>query len=169
MSSSNYSKEEALELFATHTKANTPLLNFEGHSCWARVVSVYDGDTITTVLEVSPGQFRKLRMRLGGIDTCEMKGTTDKHLAIAARNRLIELISGVRVQDEDLQQKHLDKIFEDHVSMVWLVCHGNDKWGRVLIDIYSTPHDDPSQSFNKRLINESLAYEYNGGTKKIIT
>lgn len=169
MTNSNYTKDEAYKIFASHTKSNTPNLDFEGTCCWARVVSVYDGDTITAIMEVMPGQFRRVKLRLASIDTSEIRGGTN--LAIAARNRLIELISGVQLnKNDDLPRKVLDKIFDNNVCLTWMMCHGNDKYGRILVDVYERmPIDEiKTMSFNQVLVKEGLAYEYNGGTKKYI-
>lgn len=82
-----------------NTKDWRDLAPLEG---WAKVASVYDGDTIWIItninnpLEVncSADQLRKINIRLARIDTPEMKGVTPevKAKAVAARDHVRDLI-----------------------------------------------------------------------------
>jgi endonuclease YncB( thermonuclease family) len=132
----------------------TPFFSLKGHECQARVVSVYDGDTVTVVMELAK-QFWKFKVRLAGIDTCEMK-SKDLYIqnkAKEARNRLVELITGSKDTSD----------FETDEYLVWVNCKEMDKYGRVLADLYVPTKD--SRSFSEVLLEEGLAYEYNGQTK----
>lgn len=67
---------------------------------YAHVDSVYDGDTITATVELGfHVQMQKLKFRLYGINTPEIRGGTEETKAAgrAARDRLRELILGKRV------------------------------------------------------------------------
>lgn len=121
----------------------------------ARVVDVYDGDTITCI--VKKGDFVKIKCRLLGIDTPEMRGGNDetKKLAHEARDFLSDLV--------------LNKI-------VYLYCDKNDKYGRVLVVLFKsnpTPfykrsvYDEKyfEQSVNKIILNNNLGVSYYGGKK----
>jgi endonuclease YncB( thermonuclease family) len=69
---------------------------------WAKVASVYDGDTIWIITNISDpdnldcplSQLRKINIRLARIDTPEMKGVTPdvKAKAVAARDHVRDLI-----------------------------------------------------------------------------
>lgn len=56
----------------------------------ARVLSVYDGDTITVEAEIWPGHFVRSGVRVDGLDTPEIRGECEweKQAARAARDRL---------------------------------------------------------------------------------
>lgn len=114
------------------------------YETWAKVVTQYDGDSFTVVFFYNEEPL-KFKIRLNGIDTAEKrsKNLAEKAYAIKARDRLKELIG------EDL---------------IWLKCCGVDKYGRILAEASLQPDD--INTFNEILINENLAYEYHGGTKK---
>jgi endonuclease YncB( thermonuclease family) len=85
------------DLFRPYTKANTPVFDLNGHEGVARVVSVYDGDTCQIVLPLfSEAKMWRFSARLRGINACEMKDPSPlvKTRAIAARDRLVQLVSG---------------------------------------------------------------------------
>jgi endonuclease YncB( thermonuclease family) len=140
----------------------TPFFTLNGMKTYARVCSVYDGDTITVVMDVN-GSFLKFKCRLMGIDTCEIKSknAANKELAMKARNRLIELITGKKV--EDAKKKDIEAFLEDEVHLIWIHCLEFDKFGRTIIECYSSP--DATTSFNQTLVAERLAYSYGGDTK----
>ncbi len=54
----------------------------------ARVVSVYDGDTMTVDAEPWPGLVARTKVRVAGVDTPEIRGMcqAEKELAIRARD-----------------------------------------------------------------------------------
>jgi len=118
--------------------------NFNGYKTWAKCVKVYDGDTGTFVFYYNKKPY-KFRTRLMGIDTAEMKSLNERETEYAekAKNRLIELIS--------------DKL-------VYLECLQYDKYGRILVYIYSKKRD--KKSFNQILLDEGLAYAYDGSKKR---
>jgi endonuclease YncB( thermonuclease family) len=115
---------------------------------------VYDGDTATVVLKLKD-DYWKFKVRLAGIDTCEMK-SKDPYIANkarAARKRLVELITGSADTGD----------FEAEQYGIWLVCREMDKYGRVLADLYAD--SSASESFSSVLLREGHAYEYHGRTK----
>ncbi len=125
-----------------------PLYKLSG-SFKAKVVDVYDGDTITVVL-INKCGFEKHKLRLYGIDTPEMKPSRNdpnrneiKEKAILAKNKLIELI--------------LNKI-------VLLDLIGYDKYGRLLGTIFLKNYCS-KVNINKYMIDNNYAKEYYGGTK----
>jgi len=106
------------------------------------VLKVYDGDTITVVIDLGFDVSIKQSIRLLGIDTPEMRGES-KQAAIKSRDRLAELLK----QNPDTYIKtYLDK---------------EEKYGRMLGELV-IPNKG---TINQILINEGLAKEYFGGAK----
>ncbi len=107
-----------------------------------KVVNVYDGDTITVAayLKGDP-QCYKFKVRLNGIDSPELRGssTTEKQHAIRARDALKERI--------------LNEIIDLNIV-------GIEKYGRILGDVIYKGED-----INKWMIEKGYAVPYSGGTK----
>merc|ERR1719231_1697933 len=86
--------EDALEdrRLAKCTQSNT--LKFVPDVRRARVVSVYDGDTITVAARHHKGSPALFKVRLAGIDAPEMRGgsAAEKQAALAARDFLRDLV-----------------------------------------------------------------------------
>ncbi len=115
--------------------------SLNNHVYQAKVVSVYDGDTITVVFKFA-GTFYKWNCRLNGIDTPEMKSknAAEKQQAIKARDFLREQILG---------------------KIVEITCQEFDKYGRLLVTVkYS------DININDLMITEGFAKSYTGGTKE---
>ena len=110
---------------------------------YAKVIKVYDGDTITVAakLPFKKSPIYRFSVRLNGIDSPEIKGTTkqERDLAIKSRDALHNLIFG--------------KIIE-------LKNNGKEKYGRLLSDIYC---DD--LHVNKWMVEKGYALAYDGGKK----
>lgn len=141
------------EELATKTKYNTLFMDFTGETFRAKVVHVYDGDTIHVVFKVF-GEFFKWNCRINGVDTPEIR-TLNKE----------EKKLGIHVRDE-LKRLILDKIVIIH-------CESFDKYGRLLIDI-EMPLDVLEPRFNniplmlsEWLIQNKYAYAYRGGKKRM--
>ena len=101
------------------------------------IVKVVDGDTIDVVLDLGFYIQLKVRVRLYGINTPEVR-TRDKQekaRGLAAKQRLIELC--------------------DTDSKLILKCHGLGKYGRVLGEIFNT-----NCSVNRTLVEEGHAEDY---------
>jgi micrococcal nuclease len=110
---------------------------------YGKVIKVYDGDTITiaSVLPNTTEPIYRFSIRLNGIDTPEIRGKTqeEKELAIQVRDALYEKIYG---------------------KMVELRNVGNEKYGRVLAEIYLD-----GENINQWLVDEHFAVAYDGGKK----
>lgn len=143
--------------------SNTPYFSLKGVETYARVIDVYDGDTITLVFDVN-GYFLKFKCRLVGIDTCEIrsKNKENKRLAQLAKNRLFNLITNTLI-DEENSKKELVKYFDENMYIIWIQCDEFDKYGRLLINCYFT--SESPKSFSNILVEEKLAYPYDGETK----
>ena len=116
---------------------------FVPYIVYAKVIKVYDGDTITVAskLPFIDSPIYRFSVRLAGIDSPEIKGQslTEKTLAIKSRDALHKLIFG--------------KIIE-------LKNCGKEKYGRLLADIYYN-----NIHVNQWMINKKLAVVYDGGKK----
>jgi endonuclease YncB( thermonuclease family) len=150
------------EMYRQHG-SNTPYFSLKGVETYARVIDVYDGDTITLVFDVN-GYFLKFKCRLVDIDTCEIrsKNKENKRLAQLAKNRLFNLITHTLI-DEESSKKDLVKYFDENMYIIWIQCHEFDKYGRLLINCYFTA--ESPKSFSNILVEEKLAYPYDGETK----
>ena len=76
--------------------------------------------------------------------------------AFLARERLFELITGQKIDTLAWRKSDFDKYFETNYTTVMMNCKELDKYGRVLADV---------SNFSDILVNEKLAYRYDGGTK----
>lgn len=136
--------------FARHGK-DTPPFDLRDYDGSARVVSVYDGDTMQAVVPVGKRYWR-FSVRLAGIDTAEMRDPDPaiRAAAVAARGRLLELLAGSS-----------QACLEDRVCIVRLVGGTNDKYGRVLGTVYNADGIDVAQA----LLSEGHARPYAGGRR----
>lgn len=155
-----------MDIDFTNYGNNTPYLTLNGLVTKARVVSVYDGDTLTLIIPFK-NDFYKFNCRMMGIDTCEIKSKLQKNkeTAIKARNRVLQLI-GVPITDLDmpLTRPKIQSMLSEKVYTCWVKCYENEKFGRTLVDVRIND-DMSSPTIAQTLINEKLAYEYKGETK----
>ena len=139
---------------------STPELSINGLKTYGRLIDVYDGDTVKVILPTF-GSYYKFSIRLNDIDTCEIR-SKDKILqnnGIEARDRLFELVTNIKV----ITKNDIKKTLESDVYLVWVDCCNKDKYGRVLANIYKD--NDTTKSFSEILLEEKLAYKYEGKTK----
>ena len=110
---------------------------------FAKVIKIYDGDTITVAakLPFKTSPIYRFSVRLRGIDSPEIKGTSEQECkqAIKSRDALHNLIFG--------------KIIE-------IRNNGKEKYGRLLADIY---YNDIH--INKWMDDQGYAVKYEGGKK----
>jgi len=108
-----------------------------------QVIKVYDGDTFTLAgyLPYNESPLYRFSVRLNGIDTPEIKGKTEqeKRDALAAKTELSNMIMN---------------------KTVTLVNVGNEKYGRLLADVYVG-----GIHVNQHMLDTKHAVPYNGGTK----
>ncbi len=157
----------------------TPLFSLEGQTMIAKVVKVYDADTIHIVLPLFD-KLMKFKTRFIGIDSAEIKSKDLAEKAHARNSRDI------------LKAKILNRL-------VKVECGEFDKYGRLLVKVFpykvegektltpatdettqeggskkkkakATPilssEGDPALSYNDWLVQEKHAYVYDGGTKQ---
>ena len=139
---------------------STPSLSINGLKCYGRLIDIYDGDTVKVILPTF-NSYYKFTIRLNGIDTCEIK-CKDKILqenAIKARDRVLELLTNNKINTK----KDIKNLLESDVFLVWVECLNNDKYGRILANIYKDKNE--KKSISEILLEEKLAYSYEGKTK----
>ena len=124
-----------------NSTSSVPFFTLKGHRCCAKVVHVYDGDTVHIVFEFL-GKLFKWHTRIAHVDTPELrtKNLEEKKMGYETRDKLRELIDG---------------------KMVDIVCLDFDKYGRVLAEI--TYNND---RIDKWLIEKGYAKPYEGKTKE---
>lgn len=120
---------------------------------YGRVIKVYDADTITIAARLngsSDNTLYRFSVRINGIDAPEIKSADEdeKNAAIAARDYVRGLIL--------------------HKN-VYLANIKNEKYGRVLADVYYDVSDARGTTchvcLSNLLLTERYAVEYHGGTK----
>ena len=139
-----YTKDMLLHKKLERSDKTVEYFSFHNYECLAKVVHVYDGDTVHLVLpQQETDKLIKIKARLYGIDTPEMRVPEQKERALKAKERLIEFLQKTNY-------------------IVHIKCGEFDKYGRVLVTIYSTEFNT---SLNDMLIEEGHAYAYFGKTK----
>jgi len=121
----------------------------------AIVDRVVDGDTIDVTIDLGFKTWKKVRVRMEGINTPESRtrDLEEKKLGLAAKARLQEILKHnnnecvLRVSGVGKFGRALSTVFVESLSPL----NGDD--GVTLIDV------------NKQLITEGHAVEYNGGKR----
>ena len=121
-------------------------LELDNSYYYAKVIDIYDADTITCILF-----FRNIpnvvKIRLDGIDAPEMK--PDKlNENDMIKEKALAIISKVVLQ----------KLIQKNNNIIFLKTHGSEKYGRTLAKIYDGKNS--SESFNEILINLKLVDKY---------
>ena len=107
---------------------------------WAKVESVYDGDTFTALI-VHDGSVCRRRCRCSGYDSPEMRGpNADKPRAEAAKKELETVLPA---------------------SPFLMQYTGFDKYGRLLVSF-----DVGGKSLCQHMVDEGHGYLYDGGKKR---
>ena len=111
----------------------------------ATVTKVVDGDTIDAMVDLGFGTWKKVRIRMHGINAPESRtrDLEEKKKGLAAKARLIEML-------------------EENKNEFILVSHGVGKFGRCLGEIFLNKKEN---SINKQLIWEGHGTEYFGGKR----
>ena len=131
-----------IQLLRAATEDDTPDLKFT--STLAKCVAVYDGDTVTLAAPLSDGDPRlyKVRARLKGIDTPELR-TRD----------LDEKTAGLKARDE-LRSLLLGQL----VHVTW---HGRGKYGREIVSLRTRS----GVFVSEWMIVRGYARKYDGGKR----
>lgn len=99
----------------------------------AKIISVYDGDTVTAMVDLGFYHFQQMKFRLYGIDTPELRGE-EREEGLKVRDIVREMILDKNViinSYKDKQEKYgryLANIIIDDIDLnVWLVENGHAK------------------------------------------
>jgi len=120
---------------------DVPMFSLNGYVTEAKIVKVYDGDTVHIVFKFFEKYYKWIG-RIAHVDTPELrtKNLEEKKKGYEVRDKLRELI--------------LDKVVQVH-------CHEFDKYGRLLLDIQIG-----DVKVDEWLISNGYAKKYEGGTKE---
>ena len=172
--------EKELKL-ATH---ETKDFSLAGLTLTAKVVYVYDGDTIHCVIKCPNmgDMMTKISCRLLHIDSPEIcpKNCTDNtskmkeiESAVKSRNYLIERVTDQKTSP-NMSKKDIKELCSNSRKLVSIKCFDFDKYGRLLIEIYDTSYHkhcfaskSNEHSINTEMLEGKYAVEYDGGTKKV--
>lgn len=126
--------------------------NWKGEVYLVKVLSVYDGDTLTLLLKRN-GKWISQNVRMTGYDTPEIKPLKSKE------NREQEIEKAKKAREDFLSR---------HTEYMWLVCDGREKYGRILGRLYRTTFCGgmEKESINDWMIHNSFATPYTGGKKE---
>ena len=142
---------------------NTELFSLNGIKTYARLVDVHDGDTAKVVFKIFD-KYYKFIIRISGIDTAELRSKNDflKQKSLEARNRVINFLSNDTIKIyNDTSSKDIQNLLNQNLIIVYINCFEFDKYGRLLVDLQNINFE----SISSVLINEKLAYKYEGDTK----
>lgn len=139
---------------------NTPEFSFKGKIFFAKVLDVYDGDTITITVKVD-GEYFRTNCRLNGLDSPELKShdEEEKKAARMSRKHLMFLLTKEKI-GVDVSRSEIQKICGEINSIVNVKCLDFDKYGRLLVDIWVG-----GIHINQKMIEDGFAGPYDGGTK----
>ena len=114
----------------------------------AEVLSVYDGDTVTLMIDQGMKHFARVKVRMIGIDTPEIrtKDLEEKKRGYEAKDYLKSRIEGKTIIVQTLKKGKFGR------------------WLGVMWD-YTEDADDLGESLNDEMIRMGHAKAYNGGKR----
>jgi endonuclease YncB( thermonuclease family) len=144
-----------------------PVFSLNKYEGYAKITSVYDGDTFNAVIR-KHGRVLKFKFRTLGYDSPEMKPL----LSTSRRNDHIYMAKLARdmfkeecgFDDREHSRQWNPFICNNKVNgWIWMQCGKNDKYGRTLVTVYRRKGD--SLSVNAKMIASGIVNVYDGGTK----
>ena len=127
-----------------------PLFTFAGMKCYGKVVDVYDGDTFKVCL-YHDNKIIKINCRAFGYDSFEMK----------PKLNIIDRDAHIKKAKEAKQ--YLTDLLEATNHIIYVHCYKFDKYGRVLVMLYSKKSS--IKSINDIMIETGHGIPYYGGKK----
>jgi endonuclease YncB( thermonuclease family) len=159
-------KQAAFELLSNYDNS-TPMFSLAGYEGWARLCDLHDGDSLKLTFPFNDGKVHRVIGRVLSVNSPEMisKDPVVKAWAFKARNRLLSLIAPEPFEvNGTYSKKDIIKKLHEDVSLLWIKAHKQDKYGRILLDIYFSPED--TKTIQSILIEEGYCKPYDGGTKQ---
>lgn len=138
-----------------------PEWNLKGKHFYAKILDIYDGDTVTITIKINK-QYYRINCRLHNIDTPELRSSEEdeKMAAKMARRHLIFLLTKKQL-DLDVSRNDVRKCCFEENPVFMVECGDFDKYGRLLINIF----DNGGLDINKKMIEDGFAGEYDGKAK----
>lgn len=124
---------------------------------WAKILRVYDGDSIT-IAGGNEYKVFKYSARLIGVDTPEMRPILSQEEQKLSHNKKLHRINQEKKYAIEARNWLSNKIFEKTLQIK--IHNKKDKYGRLLVTLW-----DHNNSINELLISEGYAVAYNGGKK----
>ena len=125
-----------------------PLFTFDGYTCLAKIVDVYDGDTFTACFNYND-KIMKYKFRTYGYDSPEMRPLKSKPNRDEEKKKAIEAREAFKL------------ITNWNNSLITLKMMKFDKYGRILVEVFKG-----DLNVNEWMIQNGYGYSYYGGTKK---
>lgn len=147
---------------------DTSFFTLSGIITIARLVDVYDGDTVTCIFPIFGDNYFKFNLRLMGIDTAELKNHDQvaKQKALEARHKILTVCCNNYNLNKDCHRDDIQNYLIENETFVWIECFDFDKYGRVLANVYPKDKGKMSDvSLSDVLLESKLAYAYDGGKK----
>ena len=128
----------------------------------AKVVKVYDGDTITVVFKTGKKDpFYQWSVRMYGYDSPELRPSKKKDYSESRfKDRNDEVYYAKQARD------HLAELVLDKLVLLQIIPNEDDKFGRLLCNVFHYPIQNEKNCVNAEMINAGHGYEYFGGTKR---
>lgn len=146
-----------------------PRFSFAGRTLRARLLDVYDGDTVTAAFAGDDGALYKMGVRLRGVDTPELRGSGADEKAAAVRARTFVAAWALPGRfaasaSAPPSRREIAAALKAAPAIVTLRCDGFDKYGRCLAAVWRLG-DGGGDCLNERLLREGHAREYGGGRR----
>lgn len=161
-------KEDAVRILSRYNNS-AKLFSLAGRETWARVVELYDADTMKVVFPFQTDDVHKIIVRVRGVDAPEIKSENEtiKNWTIKARNRMLSLVApGVFEVDGTYSKKDIVRLLRENVAVVWLHLFETDKFGRTLGDLFYSP-EDTNKTIQSICVDENFCKPYFGKTKSL--
>lgn len=144
-----------------------PRFSFAGQSFYTRIIDMYDGDSFRIVVHVN-GTIAYAMTRLTGIDTAEMRSKSAAEKAVALESRDFALAWALKTEEKTFaKKKDVKAALAETPAIVFVKCHDNDRYGRILIEVFRDRDDAEASrnSLNSLMLAKGGAVAYEGGTK----
>ena len=153
----NTKKESSVELLK---KSNFSVSKIVFENQYAKVTSIYDGDTLKLNIYFCSKLFN-INCRLYGIDAPEIKkhnGIDDTDKALQSKKILASYVTNLSNDVIETIVTKKNTILQYHEKLVYIKFYGIDKYGRNLIEIFNNENEE--KSINKLLVENNLVKIY---------
>jgi endonuclease YncB( thermonuclease family) len=152
----------------SQTDDSIPVFSLNNFKGYARITSVYDGDTFNAAIIIH-GRVLKFKFRTLGYDSPEIKPS----LSMVNRQSHIEMAKCARElfkNECDFDDRRPHEIWNPFIcknkvnGLIWIECEKMDKYGRPLVTVYRNRGD--TVSVNQKMIESGIVNVYDGKTKQ---